>query len=414
MLEAANGGKPVLHAFSILIFPLLRHYPRMPATAADSPTSASSITGAAPQRRITSIDALRGFDMFWIIGADALVHALNKFAGGNPLIRFIATQLDHVPWAGLHCYDLIFPLFVFIVGVSIVFSLSKRASEGTRGEAVLQIIRRSVILYLFGLFTYKGIADGYERIRLLGVLQRIAICYFFTALAFLYLKPRQRVFLCAGLLIGYWAMMTFIPVPGGSAGDFSEGKNFANYVDREYLPLRKWDGDHDPEGLLSTLPAVASCLLGLFAGTLLKRQDVSDQKKVQLLLGWGVAGLVVGYAWSWQFPIIKKIWSSTFVLVAAGYSAIVLAVFYQVIDVWKKQSWAVPFLWIGTNAITIYMVAHVISLDKMAERLVGGEIKAAFDGFRPGTGDLLLALTALGLAVLFCRFLYRRKIFLKV
>jgi predicted acyltransferase len=380
----------------------------------ESALSLTPNTSAATERRITSIDALRGFDMFWIIGADALVQTLNKFANGNRVVGAVADQLEHVDWAGFHFYDLIFPLFVFIVGVSIVFSLSKRITEYSRAEITLQVLRRAIILYLFGLFTYDGIANGYERIRLLGVLQRIAICYFCGALAFIYLKPRQRVALCVILLVGYWAVMTFVPVPGVGAGNFDEGKNLANYIDREFLPLRKWDGDHDPEGLLSTLPAIGTCLLGLFAGSLLRREDLSDRKKVQLLLGCGVLAVILGLLWSFQFPVIKKIWTSSFVLLAGGFSAILLGLFYQVIDVSKKQRWATPFLWIGTNAITVYMLVHVVSLGKMAERLVGGEIKSSLNHLHPGTGDLLVTCVALGFAVLFCRFLYRRRIFLKV
>src|SRR4051812_37422105 len=254
---------------------------------ASTPVNVSTRTNT--QNRVVSVDALRGFDMFWIIGADAFFYAINKMGPGNSFISPIANQLDHVPWAGFHFYDLIFPLFIFIVGVSIVFSLPKRIATHGKGAATAQIFRRFVILYLFGLFTYEGIAKGYEHIRLLGVLQRIALCYLFAGLAFIYLKPRGLAVLCATLLIGYWAMMTFIPVPGVGAGNFAEGQNLANYIDRMYLPLRKWDGDHDPEGLLSTLPAIGTCLLGIFAGLLLKRKDLDEMKKVQRLFLFGIA-----------------------------------------------------------------------------------------------------------------------------
>ncbi|HTG44461.1 MAG TPA: DUF5009 domain-containing protein, partial [Verrucomicrobiae bacterium] len=134
----------------------------------------------------------------------------------------------------------------------------------------------------------------------------------------------------------------------------------------------------------------------------------------QLLLGFGAAGVLLGFFWGWQFPVIKKIWTSSFVLVAGGFSSILLAAFYQVIDIWNYKKWAAPFLWIGTNAIAVYMLVHIVRMEPMAARFAGGEIKSAFDSMRPGTGDFLIAAVALFLAVLFCRFLYNRRIFLKV
>ena len=372
-------------------------------------TSAPQISG-----RLASIDALRGFDMFWIIGADTLFAALKKVGGGNPAIDAVANQLDHVAWAGFRFYDLIFPLFVFIVGVSITFSLSRRVAEVGRAAASAQVFRRALILWLLGIFTYAGIERGLENVRLLGVLQRIALCYLFAGLAFIYLKPKSLVVLCASLLIGYWALMTFVPVPEFGAGNFDEGKNLANYIDKEYLPLYRWDGDHDPEGLLSTLPAIGTCLLGIFAGLLLRNREISDQKKVAYLVTFGCAGVLLGFLWGLQFPVIKKLWTSSFVLVAGGFSALLLALFYYVIDIRKNGRWATPFYWIGLNAITVYLLVHIVSLEKIAARLAGGEIKQGLDSLRTGLGDLLISLVALALAILFCRFLYQRRIFLKV
>jgi predicted acyltransferase len=386
----------------------------MPQTLTPASARPVAVSASPASARLASVDALRGFDMFWIIGAGGLFHALKTVAGGNPVVNALADQLDHVPWQGLRFYDLIFPLFVFIVGVSIVLALSRRLDEAGRGAAAAQVFRRFAILYLLGLFAYGGIAEGVGQIRLLGVLQRIALCYLFGALAFLYLKPKALAALCATLLVGYWAVMTFVPVPGFGAGNFEEGKNLANYVDAHYLPLRKWNVTHDPEGLLSTIPAIATCLLGIFAGLLLRRTDLPDRRKLILLTGAGVAALLAGYLWSVQFPIIKQLWTSSYVLVAAGYSALFLALFYYVIEVRKQSGWAVPFVWIGTNAITIYMLTRILKLEPLAARLVGGEIKTALDSVRNGLGDLLIAVVALGIALLFCRFLYQRRIFLKV
>ncbi len=386
----------------------------MPDAVTQNAPPAISTVSTSASRRLASVDALRGFDMFWIIGADALFGALKKMGGGNPVVNVVADQLDHVAWEGFRFYDCIFPLFVFIVGVSIVFSLSRRVAEVGREAALFQVFRRFLIIYLLGLFAYGGISKGFEGLRLLGVLQRIALCYFFGALAFIFLKPKGLIALCASLLICYWALLSFVPVPGVGAGNFAEGKNLANYIDAHFLPLFKWDGDHDPEGLLSTLPAIGSCLLGILAGLLLRRDDLSGVSKVQALVALGVAGVLFGFAWGLQFPVIKKIWTSSFVLVAGGFSALLLALFYYIIDVRKIDRWATPFLWIGTNAITVYMLVHVVKMETMASRLVGGEIQKNLDSIRNGLGEFVVGLVALLMAILFCRFLYNRRIFLKV
>lgn len=365
---------------------------------------------AAPvAQRLLSLDALRGFDMFWIVGAESLVHGLRKIADTGP-IKLLADQLEHKPWAGFHFEDLIFPLFVFIIGVSLVFSLTKTIAQSGRRTAVRRILRRSALLYLLGILYYGGLSTPIEQIRLLGVLQRLALCYLFASLLFCYLKPKALVGVCAGILIGYWALMSFVPVPEHGAGNFAEGMNLANYVDKAFLPLRKWDGDHDPEGLLSTLPAIASCLLGVFAGLLLQNSAVPDRKKVGSLLAGGLACLAVGWLWHLNFPVIKKIWTSSFVLVAGGYSCLLLAAFYQVIDVWKWQKWAMPFVWIGANAITIYFGGRFLDFEGLAQLLVGGEINHVFGRY----GELVLALTTLALGFWFLRFLYQRKIFLRL
>ena len=368
---------------------------------------------AAPgTQRLISLDALRGFDMFFIVGAGGLVNGLRKISDTGP-IRILANQLEHKPWAGFHFEDLIFPLFVFIVGVSLVFSLTKTIEQSGRRAAILRILRRFILMYFLGIFYYGGFSTPFAEIRLLGVLQRIALCYLFASLLFCYLKPKALVGVCAGLLIGYWALMSFVPVPGHGAGNFESGMNLANYVDKQFLPLRKWDGDHDPEGLLSTLPAIANCLLGVFAGLLLQNPTVSARKKVGYLIAAGLAGLAglaAGWLWHLNFPVIKKLWTSSYVLVASGYSCLLLAAFYQIIDVWKWQKWAMPFIWIGVNSITIYLAGPLIDFEKIALRLVGGQLNGYFGRY----GELLVAVVSLGVGFWCLLFLYQRKIFLRV
>jgi len=373
-------------------------------TKNDLPGAATRVT-----QRLVSLDALRGFDMFWIVGAEELVRGLQKISDTGP-ISVVADQLRHKAWAGLHFEDCIFPLFVFIIGVSIVFSLSKALETGGRRAALWRLLRRSALLYFLGILYYGGFSTPFEKIRLLGVLQRLALCYFFTSLLFCYLKPKALLGVCIGLLVGYWALLSFVPVPGHGAGNFAEGANLANYVDKQFLPLRKWDGDHDPEGLLSTLPAIASCLLGVFAGLLLKNTSLPDKKKVGYLVAAGLGCLAVGWLWHLNFPVIKKIWTSSFVLVAGGYSLLFLAAFYQIIDVWKFQKWAQPFIWIGVNPITIYFGGRFIDFDEMAKLFVGGPVNEALGRY----GPLVMAIVSLGFGFLFLRFLYQRKIFLRV
>jgi predicted acyltransferase len=360
--------------------------------------------------RLMSLDALRGFDMFWIVGADSLVAALHKLSD-NRFTATLATQLGHVAWGGFHFEDLIFPMFVFIVGVSAVFSLDRMIEREGRGRAVLRIVRRSLVLYAFGVLIYGGFDGPLAHVRLLGVLQRIALAYLFTGLIYCYFGWRGRLAWCVGLLVGYWALMTFVAAPGGVAGDFSEGHNLANWLDSHYLPLRKWDGDHDPEGLLSTLPAVANCLLGTFAGLLLRDSTRDNRRQALYLLGAGLALVAAGWLWNMQFPVIKKIWTSSFVLVACGYSCLLLGAFHFVIEGLGWRRWAMPFVWIGANAITIYLVHELINFNKLAARFVGGELGADLFGRYE---QLVVALVGLLLTFGLCGFLYRRKLFLRL
>ena len=401
------------------------------------------VATASTPPRLMSLDALRGFDMMWILGGDSLAYALNK-TGSIGITRLIGEQLEHVQWAGFHFYDLIFPLFVFIVGVSLVFSLDRIIAQHGRGEALKRVFKRSILLFLVALIYSGGFTTLWPDIRLLGVLNRIALCYFFASLINCFVPLRAMIAICAGLLVGYWALMSFISFPDtrpvNAAGElidqrmtatnvaqlnfastnrlrgvFEPGLNLANYIDSKYLPGKKWDKTWDPEGMLSTLPAIASCLLGVFAGLFLKSSRTDQRKKVAWLLIVGAAGVIAGFAWSAQFPVGKKIWTSSFVLVAGGYSAILLGIFYWVIDVLKFQSWCQPFVWIGMNPITLYLTENIVGFRRVASRFLGGDVKAFFDAaIMPGFGDLMLSLGEIGLAILLAWWLYRRKIFLRL
>ena len=395
-------------------------------------------------QRLVSVDALRGFDMFWIIGADALVQALNRMSP-TPFTRFLATQMDHADWAGFRFYDLIFPLFLFIVGVSIVLSMDRLLATAGRKGALGRIARRSLRLFILGIFYYGGVARAWPDVQFAGVLPRIALCYFVAATLYVCL-PRQGIVVAAALcLAGYWALLMFVPFPDVRlehskveknqtqaqakapavlladvtttvSGTLAEGHNLTHYVDFRWLPGRKRNLYYTNEGLLSTLPAVATTLLGIMAGWLLTSARWSGRQKVAWLLASGVAGILLGTLWGLEFPVIKRLWTSSYVLVAGGYSAVLLGVFYLVADVWQLRAWCQPFVWMGTNAITIYLADNILGgFNGIAMRLVGGDVQRFADAhIEKGFGNLLIAVVGLVVAFWFVRFLYQRKIFLRV
>ena len=371
-------------------------------------------------RRLTSLDALRGFTIFWILGGDALAWALEEMSADKtgPLAAaagFIGEQLKHVDWEGVHFYDLIFPMFVFVTGVSIVFSLTTLVEGEGRRAAHLRVLRRSAVLFVLGVIYYGGMSYNWPDIRLLGVLQRIALCYLFASLLFLNFNLRGLIVAFVTLLVGYWALMTFVPAPGIGSGSFAMGANLANWIDAQYLPGRKFYGPWDPEGLLSTLPAIATCLLGVFTGLLLKNSDLPPQQKSLALAGAGIVLVAAGHLWGLQFPVIKNIWTSSFVLLAGGYSLMLLGAFYQIIDHWGHRNWSAIFVWMGANAITLYLLNGLVDFQQVARRFVGGDIGDFLDAqLTPGAGRFAAAAGGLVIAALLANFLYRRKIFLRV
>jgi predicted acyltransferase len=353
-----------------------------------------------------AIDALRGFDMFWILGADLIIRSLSKISS-TPFTRLLARQMDHCEWAGFHFYDLIFPLFVFIVGISLVFSVTRQRKRQGRPATLRRIVARSAILFLLGIFYMGGVASGFQNVYLAGVLHRIAVAYFFAAFMFCFFSTRGLVAICISLLVGYWVLMRFVPLPEtGLSPDLSiPGHNLAHYLDERFLPGRKFEGT-----LLSTMAAVANCLLGVFAGLLLRNNLITPPKKVLWLARGGILSLIAGFVWSMDFPIIKLLWTSSYVLVSCGIGALLMALFYQVIEIWRFQAWARPFVWIGMNAITVYIVANIVNFQKLALRFVGGDIRNALGVY----ADLAQATVGTLLAVLFVYFLYRRRVFLRL
>ncbi len=371
---------------------------------------ASEPVAVEPPRpqRVHSIDALRGFDMFWIIGGDALaVSILSRL--DQPWAGTLAEQLKHVTWEGFRFCDLIFPLFLFMVGCVLPYSLEKY--RGQPRAVYLRIARRVAALVLLGLIVNGLLRFDWENLRLAGVLQRIGICYGLAALIFLHTRLPGQIIAIAGLLLGYWALLAWVPVPGGHAGDYSIEGNLAGWVDRNFLPGKIYEtyyGFGDNEGILSTLPAVATVLIGAMAGHWLRAARGGWSKALGLLLAGG-ACLVVGYAWGEWFPIIKNLWTSSFVLVAAGWSLLLLSLFYTVMDIGGWRGWAAVFTVIGVNAITIYIAQRFIDFSYTSKYFLGGTAELLGDW-----GPVLLIAGTLTAKILFVAFLYRQRIYLRV
>ncbi|MGV3661397.1 MAG: acyltransferase family protein [Prosthecobacter sp.] len=350
--------------------------------------------------RLLSLDALRGFDMCWILGlATVLTKVLEHAFPEHKMAADIAAQFEHVDWEGFRFYDLIFPLFLFLSGVSLAIALPRRLARDGRGATVRHLLARAGIIFILGVIFSGGLRDGWEGVRWLGVLQRIGIASAAAGLLSLWLGTRGLVAAAVSLLIGYFLLLRFVPVPGAGAGNFAEGMNLTNYLDSIWLPGRKYDGDHDPEGILSTLPAIATAVLGLLAGRWITGQAPPTRKVCGLLLS-GVVMIILGWTWHPFFPVIKKIWSSSFVLVAGGWSAVLLGVFYALVDVHGWRRGLAPFFWVGANPIALYLCAGFGFFRIIAERLVAKPALPSAVTF------VVMLITAW--------WLHRRKIFLRV
>lgn len=372
-------------------------------------------TPAPKSERLLSLDALRGFDLFWIVGGHAILLALYKLTQWGWL-GAIDAQLKHVEWNGFQAYDLIFPLFLFMAGVSTPYSLTRRLTEGARAEVCRKIIQRGLILVLLGIVYNNGLQwKGLENMRFGSVLARIGLAGMFAQLifAFSFETPKRLWFWLVGILLAYWAILSFGHAPGFAPGDLTMEGNFASYVDRLLLPGKLHKGIHDPEGLLAVLPAIGNALLGILAGLWLRRsaEEASGDRKAAGLALAGLALLAVGGLWSLIFPLNKNLWTSSFVLWTCGWGSLLLALFYWTIDVrgWARGLGAF-FAVIGMNSVLIYLSGKFINYDYTARALFGGLASAT----PPAVGALILAVAVFTVEWVLFWFLKRQKVFLRV
>ena len=367
-------------------------------------------------KRLASLDALRGFDMMFIMGVAGLVVAICRlFPDGADC--WLVRQMGHTEWNGLQHHDTIFPLFIFIAGVSWPFSLAKQRSAGkSTGKIVWKIIRRCLILIALGLVYNYFFRLDFANLRCASVLARIGIAWAGAALIYLFVQsPWKRGIIAAAILIGYWLLIRFVPapdVPGGNPLDIHG--NLVGWVDRQLMPGKLlYDGGRfDPEGLLSTVPAIVTAMLGMFAGDLVRLPDekMSGGRKTLWLLAAAAACAGLAALWNLDFPINKKLWSSSFVLAVGSYSFACFAIFYYIIDVKGWQKWAFPFRVIGMNSITIYLLQRIVPVSSINTFFFGGLAGLCSEA----VGKAILAAGYVLICWLILYFFYRKEVFLKV
>lgn len=363
------------------------------------------------KNRLYSLDAIRGFDMFWIIGAEDIVHGLAKVSH-SPFWENFSAQLRHPAWNGFTMYDLIFPLFIFLAGVSTPLSIGKALDEGVSKNKLLQrVLKRGIILIVLGIIYNNGLMfKPLAEIRFSSVLGRIGIAYLFANIIYLYTKERWLIIWFSMLLIGYYLLLKFLSAPGFAPGDLTMEGNFASYVDRIVLPGKLSLGIHDTVGFFNNIPAIGNALAGIMVGIFLKRSHISGKEKTLYLLAVGFVSLVIAQIWNLDFPINKNLWSSSFVMQTVGCSLLLLALFYYVIDVVGYQKWAFPLKVIGVNSILIYLSEKFIEWEYTAKKLFEWVYQWAGDP----TSIIFIAITILGIKWLSLKFLYEKKVFLRV
>lgn len=356
------------------------------------------------RERLLSLDALRGFDMFWIVGGREILFAAAALIGGGATPAWLRHQMSHVPWEGFAVYDLIMPLFLFLSGVTIPLS-ARRWRTQPRRQVYARIARRIALLWVFGMIAQGNLLEfDLSRLRLYSnTLQAIASGYLIAALAELHLtRLPGRLLLCAALLGGYWLLLTQVPVPGMGRVLLEPRANLALWVDEQILG-RFRDGT-TYAWILASLTFGATVQLGTFAGHLLLDERRTRERRAALLALAGVGCLAAGWLWGQWFPVIKHLWTSSMVLWAGGWSYLLLASFLWIVDIRGWRLWTWPFVVLGANAITVYMIAHVIPVESLAARprvLPPGSLVGAVGVF------LLFSLLP-------CWLLYRRGWFLRV
>jgi predicted acyltransferase len=370
----------------------------------------ASPTSDTPSSRLSSLDALRGFDMLWIIGADVLIHRLAAWKH-TPWLETWSASLRHVKWEGLAAYDLIFPLFMFLSGVAIPFSLDSRIGRGDSKAGLLgKILLRTALLVILGML-YNGFFAGPGEGRVASVLGQIGMAWGCAALVHVFIGARwMRMAIIPMILLIVAGLQLLYPVPGHGAGVLTQAGSFNAWIDRGYLPGRLHEGIFDPEGLICVFSAISVTLAGAVAGSHLRGAGGGSLRLAGSLFAAGAAATIIGWVcWKLGYPPIKALWTSTFDLLAMGISLMTFALFYGVIDVLGLRAWSFPLRVIGMNSLGIYLIGRFFSFERASTLLLGRWAASLGEA-----GPVVIIAGVLVLQWLLLYLMFRKRIFVKV
>lgn len=363
--------------------------------------------------RLRSLDALRGFDMLWIIGLSELFIQLAKVTEVGWL-RTWAVQMDHAAWAGIRVHDLIFPLFMFASGISIPYALRPKLELGTpRGDLLTTVLRRTLVLVILGVIYNGGLKFvGFGEQRLASVLGQIGIAYGVAATVFLFTRTwKSRAVWCLGIMVAVSVLQLLVPIPDHGAGVLTPDGSINAWLDQRFLPGRRHEGaPYDPEGLLSVISACVLTLGGVLVGDYVRSWEKPSHTAASHLLIAGTAALFLGWlCWHLGYPPIKKIWTTPFNLLAGGICTWLFVIFYLLVDFRPQSNWSFFLQVIGLNSITIYLMERIVPFHTLSEFFLGG-IAARIGDW----GPVLLIVGVLLIEWLILYYLWRKKTFLRV
>lgn len=363
----------------------------------------------ASQKRLYSLDVLRGLDMFILVGGASLIVSLVQFAGFEAEGLRVNLK-EHVAWEGFRIHDLIFPLFMFVSGAAIPYSIQSKFEKGVpRKDLVVKSFKRMIVLILLGILYNGGFRTGFDNARIASVLGQIGIAYFLVTLIIMNTRfIRSQLIWLISILTGVAVIQLFVPVPGIGAGVLTPEGCINGYIDRLFLPGRLHDKIFDPEGYLCIVSAAGITLMGAIAGNVLRLENWTNYKKSAYIAVAGLFCIGLSLLLAPFYPIIKKCWTSTFNLIAGGTSALLLVSLFLIIDHWKFKKWAFPFKLFGMNALFVYLFNKIGNISDINKELFGWIAKALGD-----YGGLFNQFSKLTLICLLLYYMYKKKIFFR-